>query len=203
VITGTGLAAPETVKSTILEASVLHGAGFVTWTANVPAVAKSDALRVIVNSVELTKVTVCAAPLYVAVAPDTKFVPSMVSVSEAAPSAADEGERPVIVGTGLPTVKSTLADFTELELVTTTGNDPSVARSAALSVICNSVELTNVVVCTTPLKLTVEPETKFVPVMVKVCEAEPTGTQAEVRVVMTGVIAPTVPPPGVPQQLVN
>jgi hypothetical protein len=41
----------------------------------------------------------------VAVEVGTKFVPSMVRVSAAAPANAEEGERPVIVGTGLFTVK--------------------------------------------------------------------------------------------------
>jgi hypothetical protein len=51
-----------TVKLTEFEAPP-PGAGLVTTTAKVPAVAWSPALSIIVNCAELTKVGVCATPL--------------------------------------------------------------------------------------------------------------------------------------------
>ncbi len=66
---------------------------------------------------------------------ETKFVPLIVSVCAAAPALAEAGERLVIVGTRLLTVK-----FTAVELpppgagsVTTTENDPPVSWSAAVN----------------------------------------------------------------------
>jgi len=54
-----------------------------------------------VNFVELTKVGVCAMPLYVTVELATKFVPLMVSVCAVAPTGPDDGKRLVMLGTEL------------------------------------------------------------------------------------------------------
>lgn len=89
-----------TVKATLLEVPP-PGAGFVTVTAGVPAVAMSDARMAAVNWVALTKVVVLAAPAKFTVEVFTKFVPFTVSVNAGPPAAALVGESVVIVGTGL------------------------------------------------------------------------------------------------------
>jgi hypothetical protein len=89
-----------TVKLTLLEVPP-PGAGFVTVTAGVPAVAMSDARMPAVSCVALTKVVVLAAPAKLTVEAFTKFVPFTVSVNAGPPAAALVGESVVIVGTGL------------------------------------------------------------------------------------------------------
>ena len=64
-------------------------------------------LKVIVNCVELTKVAACELPLYVTIEVERRFVPLIVKVCATAPAVADEGDRLVIAGTGLLTVKLT------------------------------------------------------------------------------------------------
>jgi hypothetical protein len=73
-------------------------------------VAWSLALKDIVSWAALTKVAVCPVPLYVTVELLRKFVPLIVSVWAAAPAVAEEGERLVIAGAGLLTVKFTEFD---------------------------------------------------------------------------------------------
>jgi len=70
-------------------------------------VAWSLALKDIVSWATLTKVAVCPVPLYVTVELLRKFVPLIVSVWATVPAVAEEGERLVIVGAGLSTVKLT------------------------------------------------------------------------------------------------
>ena len=77
------------------------GAGFVTFTVAVPAVAMSAAVIAAVNCVALTKVVVSAAPLNFTTDVDTNPVPLTVSVKAAPPAVALVGEREVSVGAGL------------------------------------------------------------------------------------------------------
>jgi len=81
------------------------GAGFVTVTLAVPAVAISAAVIAAVNWVALTKVVVLAAPLNFTTDVDTKPVPFTVKVKAAPPAVALVGEREVSVGDGLLMVK--------------------------------------------------------------------------------------------------
>jgi hypothetical protein len=73
------------------------GAGFVTVTLAVPAVAISAARIAAVTCVLLTNVVVRLAPLNWTVAPLTKPVPFTVSVKAALPAVALAGESEVIV----------------------------------------------------------------------------------------------------------
>ena len=77
------------------------GAGFVTVTVAVPAVAISAAVIAAVNCVARTKVVVLAAPLNFTTDVDTKPVPFTVRVKAAPPAVALAGEREVSVGAGL------------------------------------------------------------------------------------------------------
>ena len=81
------------------------GAGFVTVTVAVPAVAISAAVIAAVNCVAFTKVVVLAAPLNFTTDVDTKPVPFTVRVKAAPPAVALVGEREVAVGAGLLMVK--------------------------------------------------------------------------------------------------
>jgi hypothetical protein len=90
-----------TVKLTLLEVPP-PGAGFVTVTAFVPAVAMSDARMAAVSWVALTKVVVFAAPAKLTVEELTKPVPFTVRVNACPPAVALGGISVVIVGIGLP-----------------------------------------------------------------------------------------------------
>jgi hypothetical protein len=81
------------------------GAGLVTDTVVVPAVAISAAVIAAVTFVALTKVVVLAAPLNFTTDVDTKPVPLTVRVKAAPPAVALFGEREVAVGAGLLMVK--------------------------------------------------------------------------------------------------
>ena len=81
------------------------GAGFVTATFTVPAVAISAAAIAAVTWVALTNVVVLAAPLNFTTAPETKPVPVTVSVKAAPPALALGGTIEISVGTGLLMVK--------------------------------------------------------------------------------------------------
>ena len=95
-IVGTAL---SIVKETAFD--IPPGAGFVTVTVAVPAVAISAAVIAAVNCVALTKVVVLAAPLNFTTDVDTKPVPLTVRVKAAPPALALVGEREVVVGAGL------------------------------------------------------------------------------------------------------
>ena len=127
VIAGTGF---PTVKLTAFDVPP-PGAGFVTETGNVPAVATSALVRETVSWVLLTKVGVRLEPLKLTVEVFTKPVPLMVRVCAPEPTATEVGEREVIAGTGFVTVKFTAFDVppSGAGFVTETGNVPPVATS--------------------------------------------------------------------------
>ena len=81
------------------------GAGLVTVTVAVPAVAISAAVIATVNCVVLANVVVLEAPLNFTTDVDTKPVPLTVRVKAAPPAVALAGEREVAVGAGLLMVK--------------------------------------------------------------------------------------------------
>jgi len=81
------------------------GAGFVTVTVAVPAVAISAAVIAAVNCVAPTNVVVLAAPLNFTTDVDTKPVPLTVRVKAVPPTVVLVGEREVAVAAGLLMVK--------------------------------------------------------------------------------------------------
>ena len=81
------------------------GAGFVTVTGAVPAVAISAAVIAAVNCVAFTNVVVLAAPLNFTTDVETNPVPFTVRVKAAPPAVALVGESEVAVGAGLLMVK--------------------------------------------------------------------------------------------------
>jgi hypothetical protein len=131
VIVGTGL---FTVNAELPDVPP-PGAGLVTVTLNVPAAAMSAAVMDAVTCVEFTNAVVLAPPLKFTTAPLTNPVPFTVSVNADPPAVALEGASDVMAGGGLVTAK-----FVDPEepppgagLVTTTGNVPTAAMSAAVT----------------------------------------------------------------------
>lgn len=123
----------------------------------------------------------------------------------APPTVALVGEMEVRVGTTLFTVKSTapLLPPPGAGLLTTTGKDPAVAMSGAVTAMVTCVELTNVTVLALPMNVPVAPLTKLEPLMVRLKAAPPAVAllgESEV-IVAAGLLilkvwAEVVPPPG-------
>ena len=108
------------------------GAGLVTVTVAVPAVAISAAVMAAVSCVALTNVVVLAAPLNFTTDVDTKPVPLTVRMKAAPPAVALVGEREVAVGAGLLMVKVCAFDVPPpAGFVTVTFTVLALARSAA------------------------------------------------------------------------
>jgi len=111
------------------------GAGFVTVTLTVPAVAMSAAVMAAVTCVPLTNVVVRFAPLNCTVAPLAKPVPFTVSVKPTPPVVTLAGEREVMVRfDGLLIVKGKFPEVPPpgAGFVTATLTVPAVAISAAV-----------------------------------------------------------------------
>ena len=150
----------------------------------------------------------CAAPLKSTTELELKLVPFTVNVKVGPPAVTVFGDNVVIVGTGLFTVKVAEFDVPPpgVGLVTVTGKVPAVVTSVDRIVAETCVEFWNEVARATPLKFTVEVETKLVPVTVRVNAPEPAKVfvGAMVVIVGTGLLAPVivkvtefdVPPPG-------
>jgi hypothetical protein len=131
VIVGAGLL---TVKLAAVEVPP-PGAGFVTVTGTIPAVAMSPAGMDAVSCVALTNVVVAATPLKLTAAPLTKPEPVTVRVKPVLPAVALLGESVVMTGGGLVTEK--LMAGVEVPppgaaLVTVTGKLPAAAISVVV-----------------------------------------------------------------------
>ena len=94
--TATGLL---TVKVAVLDEPP-PGAGLVTWTGAVPAVAMFAAGTEAVSCEALTKVVARLLPFQLTTEPDTKFDPFTVRVKAGPPAVAAVGESVVIAGVG-------------------------------------------------------------------------------------------------------
>jgi hypothetical protein len=75
--------------------------GLKTVTLAVPAVAMSAARIDAVTWVALTYVVVRSVPFHLTTEPEMKLIPFTVSVKAGPPAVAEEGLRPVVLGTGL------------------------------------------------------------------------------------------------------
>lgn len=153
------------------------GAGFVTATSTLPAVATSLAGMAAEILVALTNVVNSALPLKLTTDFDWKFAPFTVRV-KAAPPAMWVVPRLEIVGAGLfelPIV-NTFGDDAPVVgagFVTLTFAEPAVSISDARIAAVTDVLLTNVVVRFAPLNCTVAPFTNWLPVTVNVNAADP------------------------------
>jgi len=180
----------DTATTLTVEPALVPPPGDELFTATdiVPALERSAAGTTPVSWVAETNCVVIAVPFRSMADPDTKLDPEIVNVVSGAPAAMTEGVTELRVGTGLFTVK-----FIELEdpppgagLDTTTAYCPPLVRSDDCSERVSCVELTNVAVWNFPLKVTVELERKFVPVMVTDCVWEPAVTEEGERLAMLG-----------------
>ena len=153
------------------------GAGVNTVTCAVPAGAMSAAGIAAVSCVPLTNVVVRSVPFQRTTEPVTKFVPVTVSVKADPPTVALLGERELSPGTGLSRLNGRDEEVPPpgAGLNTVTCAVPAVVMSAARMAAVSWVALTNVVVRSVPFQRTTDPETKFVPVTVRVNAAPPAG----------------------------
>jgi hypothetical protein len=124
------------------------------------------------SDVELTKAVVSAVLPIFTTDPDTKLAPVNVSVNDAPPTYAMVGDIALRAGLFTDSVCNPL--LMPLGLVTSTEIGPADVKAVAGTVVVNFVELTHVADCATPLRLTVAPLTKFVPVKVNVNAEPPT-----------------------------
>lgn len=181
------------------------GVGLDTVTLNVPAAAICAAAMAAEICVALMNVVAVAVPLKFTTEDELKFVPFTVNAKAAPPAVPLVGEIVVMVGTGLLTAKGCAADgpVVGAGLVAVTLMVPVFVISAAgiVAVIC--VALTKVAARELPLKETVAPDKKPVPLTVNVKEAPPTiALLGESDVIVgTGLFTvncefPEVPPPG-------
>ena len=120
--------------------------------------------------------------------PETKFVPVTVRVKEPLPAATHVGLSELVVGPGL-----LIVNVAELEvpppgagLTTVTDAVPPVATFAAGTTAVSLIEDTNVVTNDEPFHLTVELDTKLVPLMVRVNWALPAAVEVGLIDVMVG-----------------
>jgi hypothetical protein len=151
------------------------GVGFTTVTDAVPAVAMSLAGTEAVSFVPLTYFVASPVPFHCTVELETKFVPVTVRVNAAPPAVALEGESEVAPGFGLLIVKVSPLDVPPpgVGFITVTDAVPAVAMSLAGTEAVSFVPRTYFVVSPVPFHCTVELETKFVPVTVRVKAAPP------------------------------
>jgi hypothetical protein len=186
------------------------GVGLLTVTYAVPAVAISEAGIAAVAWVEETTVVVRSAPFHRTFEVETKPVPVTVRVKAGPPAVAEAGKTVLMTTTGLLTVKVFPDEVPPpgVGLKTVTVGVPAMAISVAGIAAVAWVEERTVVVLS-PLfhRTLVTPETKPVPVTVRV-KADPPAVAVEGEMaerVGTGLFAavtlndfaPEVPPPGV------
>jgi hypothetical protein len=157
----------------------------VTVTLATPAAEIRPAGTGAVNLVEFANVVANAVAPHFAVAPDTKFVPLMVSVKAAPPATAILGLRLVIVGLGGRIVKVAAAEVPPLVVTVTLAFPAEATRLAAIGAV-SLVELTRVGVSAVLPHFAVTPETKFVPLMVSVKAAPPANAVLGLRLVIVG-----------------
>jgi len=182
------------------------GAGFVTVTWNVPALAMSEALMVAVILVAFTKVVVRGDPAQFTTEVLTKFVPFTVRVNAAPPASALLGASEVMLGLGLSTTKASEPDTPPpgLGLVAVMRKVPALVRSVAGTEAISSLLVLKTVLRAEPFQFTVAPLTKFVPFTVNVKDLDPRSFVVGDNEVSVGTGLLTVkgkvwdvPPPGV------
>ena len=152
------------------------GVGLKTVTCAVPALVKSVAGICAVSCVALTKVVARLLPFQRTTEPLMKPVPLTVKVMPELPAFAVFGLRLAIAGAGLLMLKvcTAVTPPPGVGAKTVTCAVPALARSLAGICAVNCVALTKVVVRSLPFQRTLEVETKFAPVAVRVKAAPPT-----------------------------
>jgi hypothetical protein len=155
-----------------------------TVTLTVPAVVIRLAGTAAVSFVALTKVVVRAVDPHPTVAPVTKFVPLTVSVKAAPPAVAELGLKLVMVGR----VAGLIVNVNPAEVapadVTVTLAVPAVAIRLAGTAAVSLVVLTNVVTSAVVPHFAIAPETKRVPLIVRVKAVPPAVAELGLRLVI-------------------
>jgi hypothetical protein len=166
------------------------GVGLKTVTDLVPVVAMSAAVIAAVNCVAETYVVVRSAPFHLTTDPLTKLLPFTVSVNPEPPTAAEDGDKLVRTGTGLPVVMVNVSapDVPPpgVGLNTLTVLVPAVAMSDAGIAAVNCVGETYVVVRFDPFQRTTELDTKLVPFTVNVNALPPAAAEVGLMLVVVG-----------------
>ena len=160
------------------------GAGLFTVMLSVPLWAKSVADKAACSNVELTKVVWRLVPFARTAELLLKFVPVTLSVIAGLPAGLLEGERLLVIGTGLFTTNVVTSDGAPPGFATVTNGVPAAAIALAGIAACNCVWLTNAEDTMLELKVTMEPEVKPLPDSVIVNAGPP-------AVVLAGLNAPT------------
>ena len=136
--------------------------------------------------VPLTNVVVSAVPFNDTTPPETKPVPFTVNVNAEPAAVTFAGEMLVMTGAGAVIAKVTALEAVPDGLVNVIFADPGCAVSVAGTAAVTSVPLTNVVVSGVLFNATTAPETKPVPLTVRVNAAPPATTDAGEILVITG-----------------
>jgi hypothetical protein len=159
--------------------------GFSTLTKGVPATAIALAGMDACNVVEFVYAEETVADPNFTIEVGANPVPTIVSVKDGPPAVALAGLNPPTVGCVLDgsIVIVAAGDVPPLEkptpnsgFLTEMAIVPGDAMAEAATVVVNCVELTNVNGCTAPLKSSVAPCTKFVPLMVSEKPGDPATT---------------------------
>jgi hypothetical protein len=168
------------------------GAGFVTVTLSMPAVAMSLARIAAESWVELVNVVARGVPFQFTTDVLTNPRPIRESENAALPAEVLAGLRLLMPGVGLPEGSTKNGALFELpppgaEFDTETESVPLVAISEAVTEAVNCVELTYVVARACPFQFTVEtPDANPVPVTVKVNAAPPALALVGLKAVIVG-----------------
>ena len=139
------------------------GGGLYTVTLAVPAVAMSAARMAAFTSVLETKLVARSDPFHRIFAPETKLLPSTVSVNEGPPAISHDGLRPMTAGWGALTSNTISLERLPSGLDTVTGIVLGVARSTDMTDALSWVTDTNVVTRSAPFHRTTDPGTKLLP----------------------------------------
>jgi len=160
--------------------------GVATVSDAVPAAAIRAAGTVAVSCVVETKAVVSGLPFQFTVEPEMKFVPFTDSVNCGPPAVAHVGLSEPIVGTAL-IVNVAAFEVPPQELTTVIEAVPAVAISAAGTVAVSCVADTKVVARDVAFHFTVAPDTKFVPLTVRVNCNPPAVAQVGLSELTVGV----------------
>ena len=147
------------------------------------------------SSVPETNVVVLSEPFQRTFEPLIKLLPSTISVNEGPPAVPQEGLMSVMVGWGLRTSKVIALERLPSGLNTVTGTVPAVATSAARTFARNWVADTKVVTRSEPFQRTFEPETKLLPVTVRVKAGPPVVIKVGLILLIAGESVTLVSPP--------
>ena len=158
----------------------------VTVTLAVPVDAIRLAGTAAVSLFALTNVVASAVVPHCTVAPETKFVPLIVRVKAAPPAVTELGLKLAIVGGGGGLMVNVDPAEVPPGVATVTLAVPAVAIRLAGTAAVSCLALTNVVVRAVVPQAAFAPETKFVPLIVRVKAAPPAVAELGLKLAIVG-----------------